>query len=114
MDGKYINLITFTKNGDSIATPLWFVENDEKLYVITKQKRYKIRRIKNNPQLKIAQCNFLGKVKGSYIEGEARIISDDLYLSIRNMFKKKYFLGRFMNSKDKGENKLVCIEISMK
>ena len=113
MEGKYISLITFTRKGDPVATPVWFVEKDEKLYAITTQNRYKVRRINNNPKVKIAQSGFRGKVKGSYIEGEARVISDDLCTGIKEMFKKKYFTSRFMFRKDEGEKKSVCIEITV-
>ena len=47
MDGKYISLVSYKKNGDPIATQVWFVEEAEKLYVATSQGRYKIKRIKN-------------------------------------------------------------------
>ena len=113
MEGKYISLITFTKKGDPIATPVWFVEKDEKLYVMTTQPRYKVRRINNNPKVKIARSTFRGKVKGSYIEGEARIISDDLIPSIKKIFKKKYFSSRFMFRDEEGEKKTICIEINV-
>ena len=45
MKGKYINLITYKKNGAPIETPLWFYEKDEKIYCISMQKRYKIKQI---------------------------------------------------------------------
>ncbi len=32
---KYISLTTFRKNGVGVATPVWFGEEDGKLYVMT-------------------------------------------------------------------------------
>ncbi|MFX1448779.1 MAG: pyridoxamine 5'-phosphate oxidase family protein, partial [Promethearchaeota archaeon] len=54
MEGKYVSLITYKKNGSPIATQVWFVEEAKKLYVVTLQGRYKFKRIKNNPNVKIA------------------------------------------------------------
>ena len=113
MEGKYISLITFTKKGDPIATPVWFVENDEKLYALTTQKRYKYRRIDNNPKVKVAQCNYGGKVKGSYVEGVARTFTGDEVLPIKKMFKKKYFSSRFMFRNIEGKDKTYGIEINI-
>ena len=113
MEGKYISLITYTKKGDPIATPVWFVEKDDKLYVLTTQKRYKYRRIDNNPKVKVAQCNYQGKVKGSYVEGEARTFTGDEVLPIKKMFKKKYFSSRFMFRNVEGKEKTYGIEITI-
>jgi hypothetical protein len=33
---KYISLTTFRKSGVGVATPIWFGEVDEKLYVMTR------------------------------------------------------------------------------
>jgi len=30
---KYVSLTTFRKNGKPVSTPMWFVEEDGKLYV---------------------------------------------------------------------------------
>ena len=55
MEGKYISLISYTRTGYPIATQVWFVEKEEKIYFVTTQKRYKIRRIRNNPNVKVAR-----------------------------------------------------------
>ena len=33
---KYISLTTFRKNGVAVATPVWFGEEGDKLYVMTR------------------------------------------------------------------------------
>ncbi len=47
---KYISLGTFRKNGAKIATPVWFGEDSDKLYVMTRSDMGKTKRIRNNPQ----------------------------------------------------------------
>jgi len=113
MEGKYLSLITYTKKGDPIATPVWFVEKDGKLYALTTQKRYKYRRINNNPKVKVAQCTYRGEVKGSYVEGKARTFTGEEVLGIKKMFKKKYFSSRFMFRNIEGKDKTWGIEITL-
>ena len=115
MEGKEISLITYTKKGDPIATPVWFVEKDEKIYFITVEKRYKLKRIRNNPNVRIAQCSFRGKVKGDYIEGDARILTKEESEPIKELFRKKYRTFKIMFKLDKeGEKKPYFIEITIK
>ncbi len=45
---KYISLITFRKSGVAVPTPVWFVELNRKLYVITRNDSGKYKRIRNN------------------------------------------------------------------
>jgi len=115
MDGKYVSLKTYKKNGDSIATQVWFVEEDEKLYIVTLQGRYKFKRIKNNPNVKIAPASMRGKPKGDYFDGVARVLSDDESQPIIVLFKKKYRLFNVMFKGDReGEKKSFFIEITLK
>ncbi|MHA2289689.1 MAG: PPOX class F420-dependent oxidoreductase [Promethearchaeota archaeon] len=115
MDGKYISLVTYKKNGDSIATQVWFVEEAEKLYFVTLQGRYKFKRIKNNPNVRIAPASMRGKPKGEYLDGTARILSDDEFNSIIALFKKKYRTFNVMFKTDReGEKKAYIIEITLK
>ena len=115
MDGKYISLITYTKKGDPMPTPVWFVEKEKKIFLMTTQRRYKIRRIRNNPNVRVAKAGMRGKPKGEYFDGLARILSDEELKSIVELFKKKYRLFKIMFKEDQeGEKKVVGIEITLK
>ena len=115
MEGKYISLVTYKKNGDSRATPVWFVEDAEKLYVVTTQGRYKFKRIKNNPNIKVAPASMRGKPKAEYLDGTARILSDDEFIPIIALFKKKYrTFGLMFKTDREGEKKPFFIEITLK
>ena len=61
---KYISLATFRKNGLVVNTPVWFAEQGEKLYVMTRSDSGKYKRIRNNPQIKVAACTMGGKITG--------------------------------------------------
>ena len=115
MDGKYISLITYKKSGDPIATQVWFVEEDEKLYIVTLQGRYKFKRIKTNPNVKIAAASMRGKPKGEYFDGIARVLSEAESQSILVLFKKKYRTFKLMFKEDReGDKKIFFIEITLK
>ena len=55
---KYIALETFKKNKQAVKTPVWFVIHNGVIYVITREKTGKVKRIKNNPRVRIAPCTF--------------------------------------------------------
>ncbi|MFX1346998.1 MAG: PPOX class F420-dependent oxidoreductase [Promethearchaeota archaeon] len=115
MEGKYISLKTYKKNGDLIATTVWFVEDSNKIYIVTLQGRYKFKRIVNNPDVKIAPASMRGKPKGEYFDGLARILSDDESIPIIELFKKKYRMFKIMFKEDRmGEKKSIFIEITVK
>ena len=96
--GKYINIKTFRKDGTDIATPVWFLENNDVFYICTGGGTYKVRRIQNNPKVEIALADSGGKLKGDYFEGKARIMSKDETKEIYRLFRKKYRAFRVWNS----------------
>jgi len=73
---KYISLTTFRRTGARVATPVWFVQLQNTLYIYTDAAAGKVKRIRNNPQVQLASCTMLGKVKGPLITGVARIVTD--------------------------------------
>src|SRR5438132_12331821 len=69
---KHISLETYRKTGDLVRTPVWFVEENGELFVRTDSDTGKIKRIRNNPRVRVAPCNMRGTVKSDWVEGEAR------------------------------------------
>ena len=99
---KYVSLMTFRKTGVPVRTPIWFAENDGKLYLFTNPKSGKVKRIRNNPRVRIAPCTMRGRITGPEFEATARILrSAEAELGLSFM-KKKYWLMRipFLWSKD--------------
>jgi len=54
--GKYISLKTYRKNGDGVSSPVWFVAENNKIYVCTGGSAFKAKRIRNNPQVQCMVC----------------------------------------------------------
>jgi len=93
-DQKYISLTTFRKSGAGVATPVWFGEEGIKLYVMTRSDMGKTKRIRNNPQVKVAPCTISGKVKGPGFAATARLLPVDEHRSARQTLNRKYWMAR--------------------
>jgi PPOX class probable F420-dependent enzyme len=91
---KYISLTTFRKNGAGVATPVWFGEEDGKLYVMTRSDMGKTKRIRNNPQVKVAPCTIRGKVTGAEFAATARLLPPEEQARARQAINRKYWLAR--------------------
>jgi PPOX class probable F420-dependent enzyme len=99
---KYISLTTFRKNGAAVATPVWFGEDDGKLYVMSRSDSGKCKRLRNNPTVQVAPCTMRGKVIGPEFPGQARILAGDDSPRARQTVRRKYWLARvpFLWSKE--------------
>ena len=91
---KYISLATFRKTGVAVPTPIWFAEEGDKLYFMTNSKLGKVKRIRNNAQVKIAPCTIRGKVTGPEFAATARILTIENAARVRNAINAKYWLAR--------------------
>ncbi len=91
---KYISLTTFRKNGVAVATPVWFGEDGDRLYVMTRSDMGKAKRIRNNPRVRVAPCTIRGKVTGPEFEASARILSEDEDVHARQAINRKYWAAR--------------------
>ena len=104
LDQKYINLETYKKDGTSIRTPVWFVIDNNLIYVITRDSTGKVKRLKNNHDVQIVSCSFKGEPKNEWVKGKAEKITGkeaDIAIKLR---KKKYgmsarLIGLFTSQK---------------
>jgi PPOX class probable F420-dependent enzyme len=96
---KYLNLETFKKNGEGVKTPVWFAADPSasldssatKIYAYTIGVSGKVKRVRNNPRVRIAPCNMSGKVLGEWVEARAEIISGEEAIRGMQLLNKKYF-----------------------
>ena len=91
---RYISLATFRKSGIAVFTPVWFAEQADKLYVMISTRLGKYKRIRNNPQVKIAPCNIRGKITGPEFAATARILPPEEFAKSRRLIDSKYWLAR--------------------
>jgi hypothetical protein len=91
---KYISLKTFRKNGVGVATPVWFGEEGDKLYVMTRSDMGKTKRIRNNPKVMVAPCTIRGRVTGEEFPATARILPPEEHARARQTINRKYWMAR--------------------
>ena len=92
---KYLNIETFRKNGQGVATPVWFAgesENSapEKVYVYSTTDSGKAKRIRNNGRVRVAPCDVRGKLFGDWIEARAEIVTGAEAERGMKLLNKKY------------------------
>src|SRR5436309_12791141 len=91
---KYVSLTTFRKNGAAIRTPIWFAESEGNLVFMTRDDSWKYKRIRNNPQVRVAPCTVRGRRLGPEAEARARVLDRGDFLLARRAMARKYWLMR--------------------
>ena len=91
---KYLSLESFRKNGQGVATPVWFAEEGGVLYVLSEADAGKVKRIRNNPRVRVAPCNFRGALKGGWLEATARLLAPDEAAHAEALLIAKYWFAK--------------------
>ena len=104
LDQKYINLETYKNDGTPIRTPVWFVIDNDLIYVITRDSTGKVKRLKNNQDVRIVPCSFKGESKNEWVKGKAEKITGEEADKVIKLRKKKYgisarLIGLFTSQK---------------
>jgi PPOX class probable F420-dependent enzyme len=94
---NYISLETFKKNGQGVKTPVWFVLHENAFYAYTEADSWKVKRIRNNPRVRVAVCNFRGDIKGPWLDASASLVEGDERLAADKLLDRKYFLKKVFN-----------------
>lgn len=111
---KYIVLETFRKNGISVRTPVWFVEDDSLIWVITRELTGKVKRLRHNNKVNIAISNFSGKPKGKWFSAQAKLIQDDLAEKAISLRNKKYgFMAKMIGFFSAKKGKYVVYSLKL-
>jgi hypothetical protein len=87
---KYLNLETFRKSGVGVRTPVWFAQQGEIFYIYSAPDAGKVKRIRNNPKVRIAPCDFRGNLRGAWVDGHARFCNGDEAALGQALLRKKY------------------------
>jgi|TARA_B100001750_G_scaffold116470_1_gene92311 PPOX class probable F420-dependent enzyme len=87
---KYINLETYKRDNTPIKTPVWFVIDNGLVYIITRESTGKVKRLKNNQNVRIVPCSFKGEIKSEWVNGKAQKIMGSEADKVIKIRKKKY------------------------
>jgi PPOX class probable F420-dependent enzyme len=93
---KYAVLVTFRRNGDPVPSPLWFGLDGGRAYVRTGADSWKVKRIRNNPEVVIAPSDRKGRPKGPGIAAVARILPPEEHPRAIAIRIAAYGLGRWI------------------
>ena len=90
-EARYVNLETFRKNGTGVQTPVWVARAGDELGIFTNGDSYKVKRLRRNTQVRIAECGVRGALKGPWHDGTARLVEDQAgQQAILAALRKKY------------------------
>jgi len=111
---KCISLETYRKNNQPVRTTVWFVIKNDLIYVVTRDQTGKVKRLRNNQQVKIATCNFKGKVKGQWVSGTAKILTEEETRDAVKWREKKYgFMAKIAKFLSKSKGELLAFSIKI-
>lgn len=111
---KYILLETNKKNNQAIRTPVWFIINNDLVYVVTREETGKVKRIKNNPHVKLAPCTFKGKPTGEWFTGYiTKVLGQEAENAIKLRKKKYGFMTTIAQFASRGKGELVAFSIKL-
>lgn len=111
---SYLNLETYRKNNDPVVTPVWFILKNNNIFVVTREKTGKVKRIKNNGVVRVAPCNYRGVLKGTWIPGTAHFVDSHEKSDILKIRNKKYgFKAKIANilSRRKGNYVVIAVQV---
>lgn len=108
----YCVLVSYRKNGQPMPSPLWFGVADGKAYFLTSPDAYKVKRMRNNPDVRVAPCDSRGKPKGPPFLGKARILSDSEAATAERTIKSNYGIGRRIYTFFSGRVPTVYVEVT--
>ena len=87
---QFLNLETFRRSGEAVQTPVWFVEDDGMLYVRTIDNSGKVKRIRNNPRVRVAPCDVRGGLLGEWGEAQAHLVDEPTAQRVDQLLEDKY------------------------
>jgi len=94
--GKYLSLTTYRRDGTPVSTPVWFVEEDGRLFVTTGAESYKAKRLRRNPVGMVAPCTARGVLKGEPIPVRVDFLPAAEHGRVDRLMAEKYRVDRIL------------------
>jgi PPOX class probable F420-dependent enzyme len=117
---KYLNLETFRKTGVGVRTPVWFAQDMSHgtiavLYIYSETGAGKVKRIRNNPNVRVAPCTMSGNVRGAWVNGRARVCEGSEAARGQQLLRDKYGLpkivGDFFSRLMRHKQTVIAVEL---
>ena len=94
--GKYLSLTTYRRDGSPVSTPVWFVEEDGRLYATTAADSYKAKRLRRNPAAMVAPCTATGRPKADAVPASVEFLPADAHEHVDRLMARKYRVDRIL------------------
>jgi PPOX class probable F420-dependent enzyme len=110
---SYCLVVTYKRSGEGVPTPLWFgVDSAGRLYFRTLASSVKVKRIRNDPRVRVAPSTMRGKPLGPAAEGTARVLTGDEEDHAEETIQSNYGLFRRIYESTAGGVDLVYVEVT--
>jgi PPOX class probable F420-dependent enzyme len=90
ISGKYLSITSYRRDGTGVATPVWFVTEDDQLLVMTAIGSGKIKRIRRNPFVTVAACSARGRLRGRPVAARAELLPSTEVERVKRLMGRKY------------------------
>ncbi|MCZ6712132.1 MAG: PPOX class F420-dependent oxidoreductase [Gammaproteobacteria bacterium] len=76
---RYFSLATFRKNGNVVATPVWFAQGAQSgtYFVFSAGDAGKVKRLRRSDQARVAACDGRGRLLGDWLPARAHLVDQD-------------------------------------
>ena len=117
-DARYLSLATFRKSGVAVATPVWFAESGDRLWVFSAGDAGKVKRLRNSSRSRVAPCDMRGGILGEWTESVARLVDDPeairaAHAAMRAKYGWQMSLGDFFSTLSGRLQRRAWIEIEI-
>jgi uncharacterized protein len=90
VDQKTVLLTTYKRDGTGVSTPVHIAVDGDRAFVRTWDTTWKLKRIRNNPEVRVAPCTAGGRLTGPAILARARVLGGDESEYAAEMLARKY------------------------
>jgi PPOX class probable F420-dependent enzyme len=88
--GKYVALESYKKSGEPKLTPVLGIESNGIIYFRTGARKWKVKRIRENPLVRLVPCDGRATPSGVWTDGEAHILEGKDREHAAKLFKKEF------------------------
>jgi 2-dehydropantoate 2-reductase len=87
---RYLLLTTYRRSGEPVSTPVWFVEEEGRLYITTAKESGKVKRLRHTTRVLVAPCAPWGAVRGPAVHAVARLLPAADHARAHAALRRKY------------------------
>ncbi|MFG1706368.1 PPOX class F420-dependent oxidoreductase [Nonomuraea sp. M3C6] len=92
---QYVSVTTYRRDGTPVATPVWVAQDGDAVVFWTPADSWKIKRIRNNPEVSVAGCDLRGNLRTAPVMGRAEVLDAVETERVRGLLRRKYgLIGR--------------------